>query len=143
MKLTDITSFHFNYYTCSLIKLTRITSLHYHCYMCPILTLHHSNLISYYSVTIHLQIPSDIHLLHLLSICVSLAQRCAPYSTSNYIWNTSKLLLLSCGIKINPGPRPIDQNPVFCSVFSKKINRRPQQDMAPTCTNKNCNARCH
>ena len=143
IKLTDIASSHFNFCTCSFIKLTNITSLHYHGYMCSILTLHHSNLISHYSVTIPLQIPSDIHLLHLPSNFVSLAQRCAPYSISNYIRNTSKLLLLSGDIEINPGPRPIDQNSVFCSICSKKINRGPQQDMTPTCTVENCNARCH
>ena len=40
----------------------------------------------------------------------------------NDIWNTSKLLLLSGDVKINPGLRPIDQNPVFCSICSNKIN---------------------
>ena len=144
IKLTDITSSHFNYYTCSLIKLTNITSLHYHCYMCSISrALHHSNLTSHYSVTIHLQTPSDIHLLHLPPNFASLAQGCAPYSISNYIRNTSKLLLLSGDTEINPGLRPIDQNPVFCSISSKKINQGPQQDVAPTCTDENCNARCH
>ena len=76
-------------------------------------------------------------------IFISLAERCASYSISNYIWNTSRLLLLSGDVKINPGPRPIDQNPVFYTICSKKINRGPQQDVAPTCSEENCNARCH
>ena len=127
----------------SLIILPYITSLHHNYYTCSILTLHYSNIISHYSVSIHLQIPSDIQLLHLPSIFISLTQRCASYSIFNYIWNTSKLLLLSGDVEINPGPRPIDQKPVFCTICSKKINRGPQQDMAPTCSDKNCNARCH
>ena len=76
-------------------------------------------------------------------ISISFAQRFASYSISNYIWNTSKLLLLSGDVEINPGPRPIDQNPVFCTICSRKINRGPQQDTAPTCSNENCSARCH
>ena len=43
-------------------------------------------------------------------------------------------------VEINPGPRPIDENPVFCC---NKINRGVQQDMAPTCSDENCNAWCH
>ena len=46
---------------------------------------------------------------------------CASYSLSNYIWNTSKLLPLSGDVEINPGPRPIDQNQVFCTIFSNKL----------------------
>ena len=37
----------------------------------------------------------------------------------------------------------MDKNPVFCTICFKKINWGPQQDMAPTCFDKNCNARCH
>ena len=62
---------------------------------------------------------------------------------SKYIWNTSALLLLSNDLEINPGPRQIDQNPVFCCIYSNKINRGIQQDTAPTCSVENCNARCH
>ena len=94
-------------------------------------------------MSIHLQIPSDTQLLHLPSISVSLAQRYASYSIFNYIWNTWKLLLLSGDVKINPGPRPIDQNPVFCTFSSENISRGSQQDIAPTCSEDNCNARCH
>ena len=49
----------------SLIKLTNITSLHHNYNPCFILTLYYSNIISHYSVSIHLQIPSDIQLLYL------------------------------------------------------------------------------
>ena len=107
----------------SLIKLTNITSLHHNYNPCFILTLYYSNIISHYSVSIHLQIPSDIQLLHLPPTFISPAQRCASYSIFNYIWNTSKLLLLSGDVEINAGPRPIEQNPVFCTIFSNKIDR--------------------
>ena len=127
----------------SLIKLANISSLHHNYNTCSILKLHYSNITSHYSVFIHLQIPSDIQLSHLPSIFVSLTQRCAPYSISNYIWNTSKLLLLSGDVKINPGLQPIDQNPVFCIICSNKINQGAQQNMAPTCSDEKCNAQCH
>ena len=107
----------------SLIKLTNITSLHHNYNPCFILTLYYSNIISHYSVSIHLQIPSDIQLLYLPPTFISPAQRCASYSIFNYIWNTSKLLLLSGDVEINAGPRPIEQNPVFCTIFSNKIDR--------------------
>ena len=127
----------------SLIKLTNIASLHHIYYTCSILTLHYFSIISHYSISTHLQIPSDIQLLHLPSIFILLAQKCASYSISNYIWNTSKLLLLSGDLEINPGPRPIDQNPAFCTICFRKINRGPHQDMAPTYSYENCNVRCH
>ena len=142
IKLTNITSLHHIYYTCWLIKLTNITSLHHNYYTCSILNLHYFNIVSHYSVSTHLQIPSDIQFLHLPSIFISLARRCASYSISNYIWNSLKLLLLSGNAEINPGLQPIDRNPVFCTICSKKINWGPQQDMVPTCSNKNCNT-CH
>ena len=46
-------------------------------------------------------------------------------------------------VETNPGPRPIDQNTVFCSICSNKINRGIHQDIAHTCSDENCNARCH
>ena len=122
----------------SLIKLMNISSLHHNYNTCSILKLHYSNITSHYSVFIHLQIPSDIQLSHLPSIFVSLTQRCAPYSISNYIWNTSKLLLLSGDVKINPGLQPVNQNPVFCIIYSNKINQGAQQNMAPTCSDEKC-----
>ena len=120
-----------------------ISSLHHNYNTCSILKLHYFNITSHYSVFIHLQIPSDIQLSHLPSIFVSLTQRCAPYSISNYIWNTSKLLLLSGDVKINPGLQPINQNPVFCITCSYKINQGAQQNMVPTCSDEKCNAQCH
>ena len=45
--------------------------------------------------------------------------------------------------RINPEPRPINQNPVFCTICSKKNNQGLQQDMAHTCSGENCDARCH
>ena len=120
-----------------------ISSLHHNYNTCSILKLHYFNITSHYSVFIHLQIPSDIQLSHLPSIFVSLTQRCAPYSISNYIWNTSKLLLLSGDVKINPGLQPINQNPVFCITCSNKINQGAQQNMVPTCFEQKCNAQSH
>ena len=110
--------------------------------MCSILTLHYSS-ISNCSGSTHILIPSDNELLHLSFIFISFTQRFASYPISNYIWNTSKMLLLSGDVEINPGPRPINQNPVFCTICSRKINQGPQQDMAPTCSNENSSARCH
>ena len=104
------------YHRTSLIKHPNITSLHHNYNTCSILTLHHSNITSHYLVFIHLQIHSDFQLPHLPSTFVSLPLNYVPYSISNYIWNTSKLLLLSDDVKINPGPQPIGQNPVFCSI---------------------------
>ena len=100
IKLTNTTSLHYIPYTCPLIKLTNVTSLHHNCYTCSISTLHYSNIISHCSGSTHLLIPSDIQLLHLSFIFISLTQRFASYSISNYIWNTSKLVLLSGDIKL-------------------------------------------
>ena len=106
----------------SLIKLPNITSLHHNYNTCSILTFHHSNITSHYLVFIHLQIHSDFQLPHLPSTFVSLTQRYVPYSIS-------KLLLLPSDVKINPGLQPIDENSVFCSMCSNKINRGVQQGM--------------
>ena len=105
----------------SLLKLTNIASLHHNYNTCSILTLYYSNIISHYSVSIHFQILSDIQLLHLPSFFISLAQRCTSYSISNDIWNTSKLLLLSGEVEINPGPRPIDRNRVFSPYAPRNL----------------------
>ena len=56
----------------SLIKLKYITSLHHNYYTWFILTLHYSNIISHDSVSLHLQIPLDIQLLHLTSFFISI-----------------------------------------------------------------------
>ena len=142
IKLTNAASLHHIPYTYPLIKLTHITSLHHNCYTRSISKLYHSNIISHCSGSTHL-IPSDFQLVELKFIFISLSQKFASCSIFNYMWNTSKLLLLSGDVDINPGPRPIDQNPVFCTICSRKINRGPQQDMAPTCSNENSSARCH
>ena len=126
----------------NLIKLTAITSLHRNCYTRSISKLHHSNIISHCSGSTHL-IPLDFQLVQLKFIFIIFSQTFTSYSIFNYIWNTSKLLLLSGDVEINPGPRLIDQNQVFCTICSRKINRGRQQDMAPTCSNENCSARCH
>ena len=142
IKLMNIASSHHIPYTCPLIKLTVITPLHHNCYTRSISKLHHSNIISHCSVSTHL-IPSDFQLVQLKFIFISFSQTFASYSIFNYIWNTLKLLLLSGNVEINPGPRPIDQNPVFCTICFRKINRGPQQDMKPTCSNEICSARFH
>ena len=85
---------------------------------------------SHTSVFIQLKIQWDFQLPRLPSTFVSLAQKHVPYSISNCIWNTSKLLLLSVDVEVNPGPRPIDQNSVFCFICSNKINWGIQQDKA-------------
>ena len=64
-------------------------------------------------------------------------------SISTVNWNFSKLLLLYGSVESNSGPRPIDKNPVFCTICSSKINRGIQQSMAPTCSEANCYAWCH
>ena len=142
IKLMNIASLHHVPYTCPLIKLTNIESLHHNCYTRSISNLHHSNIISHCSGPTQL-ILSDFQLLQLKFIFILFAQTFALYSISSYTWNTSKLLLLSGDVKIKPGPWPIDQNLVFCTTCSRKINQGPQQDMAPTCSNKNCSTHCH
>ena len=129
-------------YTCPLIKLTIITSLCHYCHTCAISNLHCSNIIPHCFGSTHF-IPPEFHSVQLKFTLILSSQTFTSYSIFNYIWNTSKLLLLSAEVEINPGLRPIDQNPVFCTICSRKINRGPQQDMEPTCSNKNCSARCH
>ena len=143
VKLTNIASLHHTPYTCPFIKLRNITSLHHNCYTCFIPTLHYSNTVPHCSGSTHLPVPSDIKLLHLSFIFIPFVQQLASFPICKYIWNTLHLLLLSGDVEINPGPRPINQNPVLCTICSRRINRGPQQDMAPTCSNENCSARCH
>ena len=142
IKLTYVGSLRNIPYTCPLIKLATITSLRHNCHTCSISNLHGSNIIPHCSGSTHLIAP-EFQLVQLKFTFILFSQTFASYSIFNYIWNTSKLLLLSGDVEINPGTRPIDQNPVFCTICSRKINRRPQQDMAPTCSNENCSARCH
>ena len=100
IKLTNAASLHHIPYTCPLIKLTHIKSLHHNCYTRSISKLYHSNIISHCSGSTHL-IPSDFQLLELKFIFISFSQKFASYSIFNYIWNTSKLLLLSGDVEIN------------------------------------------
>ena len=64
-----------------------------------------------------------------------------PTCISNNILDASKLLLLSGDVETNSGPRPINMNPVFCTICSSKINRGI--DTRSTCSDTKCNARCH
>ena len=142
IKLTYIASLHNIPYTCPLIKLTIITSLRHYCYTCVISNLHCSNIIPHCFGSTHL-IPPEFHSIQLKFTLILFSQTFTCYSIFNYIWNTSKLLHLFGNVEINPGPRPIDQNPVFCTICSRKINRGLQQDMAPTCSNENLSAQYH
>ena len=132
IKLTYIASLHKIPYTCPLIKLTIITSLRHYCHTCAISNLHCSKIIPHCFGSTHL-IPPEFHSIQLRFTLILFSETFASYSIFNYIWNTSKMLLLSGDVEINPGLRLIDQNPVFCTICSRKTNRGPQQDMAPTC----------
>ena len=103
IKLTNVASSHHIPFTCPLIKLTVITSLNHNCYTRSISKLHHSNIISHCSRSTHL-IPPDFQLLHLKFILILFSQTFTSYSIFNYISDTSKLLLLSSDVEINPGP---------------------------------------
>ena len=119
IKLTYVASLHNIHYTCPLIKLTIITSLHHNCRTCSISNLHGSNIIPHCSGSAHL-IPPEFQLVQLRFTFILFSQTFASYSIFSYIWNTSKLLLLSCDVEINPGLRPIDLNPVFCFHLFQK-----------------------
>ena len=121
IKLTKVAPLHNINYTCPLTKLTIITSLHHNCHTCSIPKLHRSNIIPHYSESTHF-IPPEFQLVQLKFTFILFSQTFASYSIFNYIWNTSKLLLQSGNVKINPGLHPIDQNPVFCTICSRKIN---------------------
>ena len=116
------------------------TRAHYIHDTCSKLTLFHSNIPFHSPVFIHLQIQPVSQLTYLSPTFPPLTHKSDSSPISNYIWNTSTLLLLSNDVEINSGPRPIDQNPVFCCICSNKINRGIQQDTAPTCSVDNCNA---
>ena len=89
-------------YTCPLIKLTIITSLRHFCHTCAISNLHCSNIIPYCFGSTHL-IPPEVHSIQLKITLILFSQTFVSYSIFNYIWNTSKLLLLSGNVEINPG----------------------------------------
>ena len=60
-----------------------------------------------------------------------------------YTWNLTSIILQAGDIESNPGPRPIDPNPIFCIVCHKKINRGPQLEVVPTCLVEGCIIQCH
>ena len=60
-----------------------------------------------------------------------------------YIRNFTLLLVQAGDIEINPGPRPIDPNPVICDVCNKNINRGINLEASATCYQEDCEARCH
>ena len=119
IKLTYVASLHNIPYTCPLIKLTIITSLRHNCHTCSISNLHRSNIIPHCSGSTHL-IPPEFQLVQLRFTFILFSQTFASYSIFSYIWNTSKLLLLSCDVEINPGLHPINLNPVFCFHLFQK-----------------------
>ena len=94
-------------------------------------------------MTIHFQVPSGFQLSFPTPTFVSLFHISVLTIFLNNAWNPSKLLLHSDDVEINPGPRPVDRNPVFSTICSSKVNRGIQQETAPTCSVTNCNARCH
>ena len=110
---------------------------------CSKLTLFHSSILFHSPVFIHLQIQPVSQLTYLSPTFPPLTHKSHSSPISKDIQNTLTLLVLSNDVKINPRPRPIDQNPVFCFICSNKINRGIQQDTAPTCSIKNCNFQCH
>ena len=123
--------------------LTSTTRAHYIHETFSKLPLFHANIPFHSSVFVHLQIQPVSQLPSLSLTFPSPTHKSDSSPISKYMWNTSTLLLLSNDVEINPGPRPINQNPVFCCICSNKINREIQQDTAPTCSVENCNARCH
>ena len=119
------------------------TRAHYIHDSCSKLTLFHSNILFHYTVFIYLHIQPVSQLTYLSPTFPPFTHKSDSSPISKHIWNASTLLLLSNDVEINPEPQPIDQNPVFCCICSNKINRRVQQEMAPTCSVENCNTRCH
>ena len=111
IKLTSITLLYFNYSTCSKL----ITSPNS---VTVIITLRHSCIPSCSLVTIHFQISSGFQFSYPKPTFVSPFHISVPTTVSNNAWDTSKSLLLSRDIEFNPGPPPIDPNPVFCTICS-------------------------
>ena len=112
IKLMSITSLYFNYSTCSKL----ITSPNS---VTVLITLHHSHILSSSQVTIHSQIPSGSQLSYPPPTFVSPFHISILTTVSNNPWDSSRLLLLTSDVEINPGPRP---NPVFCTICSSEIN---------------------
>ena len=134
-KLMSISSLHFIDLTCSKL----ITSPNSITLYTISITSNHSRIPSISPATINLQIPSGIQLSHSAPNFVSSFHKFVLISISNNIWDPLKLLLLSCDDQTNLGLQPTDENIVFWSICSPKINRGIQQDMVLTCSNSNCN----
>ena len=94
-------------------------------------------------MTIYLRISTGIQFPHSAPIFLSPFQKFVPIIIFNNFRDISKLLLFFGDVKTNPGPRSIDENPVFCCICSSKIDRGIQEDTAPTCSETNCNEWCH
>ena len=85
----------------------------------------------------------------LLDFCSQFSSYCLRSMLSwnltafTFIRNLALLLLQAGDIEINPGPRPIDPNPVICNVCNKKINRGINLEASATYYQEDCEARCH
>ena len=90
---------------------------------------------------------------HQLACLLDFSSQFSSYSLRSMLsWNLTAftyirklaLLLLQAGdIENNPGPRPIDPNPVICYVCNKKINRGINLEASATCYQEDCEAQCH
>ena len=118
--LTYVASLHNIPSTCPLIKLTIITSLRHYYYTCAISNLHCSNIIPHCFRSTHL-IPPEFHSIQLKFTLILFSQTFASYSIFNYIWSTSKLLLLSGDVEINPGQRSINKTQYSVSSVPEKL----------------------
>ena len=114
-----------------LIKLTLIKSLDHNYNTCSKLTLHHPTIPLHPPIFIHLQIRLGFQLPHVSPAFLSPVRKYVLSSISNYIWNTSKLLLFPGKVETNTIPQTIDQDPVFCSICSDRIYRGIRQDTVP------------
>ena len=119
IKLTSITSFHFNYIICFnlITSSSSITSYTF------ILSHYDSRIPSISSVTIYVRISTGTQFPHSAPTFLLPFHIFVPFSISNDIWDTSKLLLLSSNVETNLGVRPIDENLFFCSIWSSNINQ--------------------
>ena len=61
---------------------------------------------------------------HSAPIFLSPFQKFVPITIFTVFWDISKLSLLSGRVETNPGPFPIDENPVFCCICSSKLIER-------------------
>ena len=77
------------------------------------------------------------HLACLLDFCSQSSSYCLR---SMFSWNLTSLILQAGDIELNPGPCPIDPNPVICAICSKKINRGSNLEAAVSCSSESCDA---